>query len=139
MSREIYVLLGMVLCGAAAGVLFDLRRGVNKTLRPPDFITAVSDFLFWIICAVAAAWCIWTLNYGIVRAYEFIGLSLGALLYFLTLSRFVLSFFSFIADGIFKIIAFILKILLTPIRFLYKIICSIHTKRNKKEGPNGDE
>ncbi len=131
------MLLGMVICGAALGALFDLRRGINKAIKPPDFIVGAGDFIFWIIAAAAAAWCAWRLNNGIVRFYELAGLLSGAVLYFLTLSRFVLRFFELISEGILKIIVFIFKILLTPVRFLYKIICSIHTKRS--EGDKGNE
>lgn len=137
MAHEVYVLLGMVICGAALGALFDLKRGINKSIKPPDFIVGAGDFIFWIIAAAAAAWCAWRLNNGIARFYELAGLIGGAVLYFLMLSRFVLRFFELISEGILKIIVFIFKILLTPVRFLYKIIYNIRTKRS--EGDKGNE
>lgn len=139
MTHEIYVLLGMFLCGAALSALFDLRRSLQKAVNLPDFIVAAADFFFWVICAAAVSWCIWTLNSGILRIYEFIGLILGIVIYFLTISRLLIKLFTLLIANILKIIAIILKILLTPIRFLYKIISSIHTKRSKKERLSDNE
>lgn len=133
MKHEVYVLLGMLLCGASLSVLFDLRRGIWKPIKPADFIVIVTDLLFWAICAAAVSWTIWKLNSGILRIYEFVGLFLGALIYFLTLSAFVVRGTAFVTENILKIMKNILKILLTPLIFLYKIIYSIRTKQlNKK-------
>lgn len=141
MTHDIYVLLGMAACGAALSVLFDLRRGIQKAVRLPDFIVIIADMLFWIIAAASAAWCIWVLNSGIIRIYEFIGLILGSVLYFSILSPVVLKFFIFTVKNILKIIAFIFKILLTPIRFLYKIVMVyiLGIKTGKKEESANNE
>lgn len=139
MAHDIYVLLGMVACGAAMSVMFDLRRGFHKAVKLPEFAICVTDFLFWIMCAAAAAWCIWELNSGAVRAYEFVGLALGTVIYFMTLSRYVVAVSAFFSAEILKIIRFIFKILLTPLTFLYKIISNIHIRQNNKERLTNNE
>lgn len=133
MARDIYVLLGMTACGAAMSVLFDLRRGFHKAVKLPEFMVCAADFLFWIMCTAAVAWCVWELNGGVMRAYEFVGLALGGVIYFMTLSRYVVAMSAFFSAGILKIIRFIFKILLTPLTFLYKIISNIHIRQNNKE------
>lgn len=137
MSRDVYVLLVMFLCGAALGVLFDMRRGIQKTAKIPDLAVIIADIIYWVIFTVTVAWCVWRFNNGIVRAFEFIGLFGGALIYFFTLSNFVVRLFAFLSYYILKTITFIFKILLTPARFLYKIISSIHP--NKKERHTDNE
>lgn len=139
MTRDIYVLLGMTACGAAMSVLFDLRRGFHKSVKLPEFAVCAADFIFWIMCAAAVAWCIWVLNGGAVRAYEFVGLILGTVIYFVTLSGYVVAISAFFSAGILKIIRFIFKILLTPLTFLYKIISNIHIRQNNKEGLTDNE
>lgn len=140
MKHEIYALLGMVLCGALLALIFDFRRGAQKAARMPDAAVIIADFLYWIICAAAVAAMIWKLNDGIIRIYEFIGLFLGALLYFLTLSPLVVRAVAFITGYILKIIKIIFKILLTPFLFLYKINSSIHIKLlNKKASRKSEE
>lgn len=110
-------------------MLFDLFRGIRKAVRPPDFIVLATDFLFWVICAAAVSFTIWRINSGILRIYEFIGLISGAVIYFLTLSRFIVRGSAIVSEYIFKIIKIILKFLLTPFVFLYKISSSIHFKK----------
>lgn len=137
MSRDVYVLLVMFLCGAALGVLFDARRGIQKAAKVPDLAVIIADIIYWVIFTVSAAWCVWRFNNGIVRAFEFAGLFCGALIYFLTLSNFVVRLFAFLSCYILKTITFIFKILLTPARFLYKIMLSVHP--NKKERHTDNE
>lgn len=122
MTHDIYVLLGMAVCGAALSALFDVRRGIQKAVILPDLVVIIADLLFWIIAAAAVALCIWIFNSGIIRIYEFIGLVLGSVIYFLVFSPVILRLITSIVKNILKIIAFIFKILLTPIRFLYKIV-----------------
>lgn len=137
MAWDVCVLFVMFLCGAALGILFDMRRGIQKAAKIPDLAVIIADVVYWLICAATVAWCIWRFNSGIVRTFEFLGLFGGALIYFLTLSNFVVRFFAFLSCYILKTIAFIFKILLTPAGFLYKIILSIH--QNKKERHTDNE
>lgn len=140
MRHEIYALLGMALCGALLSFVFDIRRGAQKAVHMPDFAVIAADFLFWLICAAAVVWAIWILNNGAVRTYEFIGLFSGAMLYFATISPFVIKITAAVTGYILKIFKFIFKILLTPFRFLYKIINSIHLKLlNKKARKENNE
>lgn len=143
MKHEIYALLGMALCGALLALIFDIRRGTQKAVRLPDFAVIATDFLFWLICAAAVVWSIWILNNGAVRTYEFIGLFSGAVLYFATISPFIIKIVAFVTGYILKIFKFIFKILLTPFRFLYKIISGIHIQHirllNKKARKKNNE
>ena len=133
MKHEIYALLGMALCGALLALIFDVRRGAQKEVRLPDFAVIAADFLFWLICAGAVIGAIWILNNGIVRTYEFIGLFAGAVLYFATISPFVVKIVAAVTGYILKIMKIIFKILLTPFLFLYKIISSVHIRLSNKK------
>lgn len=140
MKHEIYALLGMAVCGVLLAFVFDIRRGTQKAVRMPDFAVVAADLLFWLICAAAVVWAIWILNDGAVRTYEFIGLFSGAMLYFATISPFIIKLVAAVTGYILKIFKFIFKILLTPFRFLYKIISSIHIKiLNKKARKKNNE
>ena len=141
MRHEIYVLLATVVCGIALSILLDFRRGLQKAINFPDFIVIAADIIYWCAAFAAAVWVIWFFNSGKVRAYEIIGFASGSLLYFFTISPFVLQAFTWIIENILKIIRFIFKILLTPIRFLYKIILvyTLGKKRRKKEEYTANE
>ena len=141
MRHEIYVLLATVVCGIALSILLDFRRGLQKAINFPDFIVIAADIIYWCVAFAAVVWVIWFFNSGKVRAYEIIGFASGSLLYFFTISPFVLQAFTWIIENILKIIRFIFKILLTPIRFLYKIILvyTLGKKRRKKEEYTANE
>ena len=121
MTREVWVLLGMCVCGMLCSVLFDAFRGAHYVLKKHDVIVIISDVVYWAaVCAIVIL-SLWRLNNGEIRGYEFMGLALGAVLYFLTVSAYVYKFFLTINVVFVKIILHIYKILLTLRQFLYKI------------------
>ncbi len=117
MSRETAVFLIMIVCGAALSALFDLFRAARMAAKQGTVAVNVSDTVFWIVAAFALTACVWNFNGGIFRFYEVVGVILGCVFYFLILKLFLL-----IIKNILKFAGLILKILLTPWRFLYKIL-----------------
>ena len=121
MTREVWVLLGMCVCGMLCSVLFDAFRGAHYVLKKHDVIVIISDVVYWAAVCAIVIFSLWRLNNGEIRGYEFMGLTLGAVLYFLTVSAYVYKFFLTINVVFVKIILHIYKILLTLRQFLYKI------------------
>lgn len=122
-SEQTIVFLAMSVCGAVIGILFDLFRSFRLLARPKGAAVHVSDFLFCLLAMTVLFGGLIYFNNGQLRWYVFLGLILGGILYFLICSAYLLSFFMFIERAFVKIIRIILKILLTPARFLYKILC----------------
>lgn len=122
MPRELIVFFVMVCCGAAAAVFFDFLRAVRIFFKPNGIVVGITDTVFWTLSAFAATACVWNFYDGKLRFFEPVGLGLGAVLYFLLLSKWILRFFLFLIENIFKIVRVIFKILLTPALFLYKIL-----------------
>ncbi len=120
MTREVWALLGMCGCGIVCSALFDAFRSIHRVMRH-DAAVIISDIIYWALVCAAVIYSLWLLNGGELRGYEFVGLFTGALLYFLTVSAYVYSFFLTICGFCVKIIARIYKILLTLRGFLYKI------------------
>ena len=121
-SREVYVFLAMIICGGALAVVFDMLRVMRMILNPSAVIVSASDILFWIFAAFVISAAAWNLNSGIFRFYEPLGIILGAVIYFLLFSKWILKLFLFIFENILKFAKLIFKILLTPPKFLYKIL-----------------
>lgn len=122
MYYEVYVFFGMILCGAACSVAFDVLRAFRIAVKPCNAAVVVTDVLFWIFSCFTVTAFVWNLNSGIFRFYEPIGIVLGVVFYFLTCSGVFLRLFLFIFENILKFVRFIFKILLTPSQFLYKIL-----------------
>ena len=122
MSAQAALFLASVVCGVTLSVIFDLFRAVRITLKPNAVITAVTDIIYTFIAFAAVIYCVWDYGSGKFRYYEILGLGIGSVIYFASVSRFVLRVFLFTVEKICQIFGFILKILLTPLRFLYKIL-----------------
>lgn len=121
-SEQTVVFLAMSLCGALVGVLFDLFRSFRLLAKPRSAVVHLSDFLFCLLGLILLFSVLVHFNGGQLRWYVFLGTILGAVLYFSAISSYVLRFLMFTECMFVKIIRIILKILLTPARFLYKIL-----------------
>lgn len=121
-SKEAFVFLCSVLCGAVIFFVFDLFRLLRKKSGACTFFVHIQDGMFWLIAFLIMFFVIFYANNGTLRFYEILGASLGALIYGFTLSGWVFWLLEKVTDlfsGIFK---FFLKILLTPLYFAYNIL-----------------
>lgn len=124
---------------AAAGTLgivaFDFLYAVSIGCGAKGIIKHILEFL----SAFAACAVVW---YGLLkfasgqaRLCTVLCAAIGVVLYIMTLRKLVFCGFCVILEKIFDFFHFILKILLTPARFLYKMVYVVlYTKRNR----NGD-
>ena len=135
------MLLGMCACGVLCSVMFDAFRGAHYVLKKHDVIVIISDVIYWAAVCAIIIYSLWHLNTGEIRGYEFAGLILGAILYFLTVSAYVYKFFLTVNVKCVKIIGHIYKILLTLRGFLYKItvapVMGAASKLKNKKRING--
>jgi len=125
-----------VLMGAAFGLLFDAFRIIRIAIPVADVIIAAQDILFFSICAVAAFFYLLGHADGRVRFFLLVGILLGAVIYFCTLSipimgvsrviiafvRGVLRFFwRYLILPILRLIYWIVSVVLYPVRLLLNI------------------
>lgn len=110
--------------------MFDFFRVLRKKIKTKDIITYVQDVIFWILTGISMLYCIYTFNNGEIRLYEFIGILLGTILYFLTVSKLFININSAILTFITKILQIFIiipfKIIIKPFKILfYKILHKI--------------
>jgi len=110
-----------VINGLIIGLLFDVFRILRKSFKTSDLITILQDILFWILTGIIILYSIFVFNNGEIRFFMFIGIFLGAGLYMLLLSKYVIKFSVTIISILKKIISFILKIIFFPLQWIYKI------------------
>ena len=122
-SHELYVLLQSALAGILISFIFDIFRIVRKKVSAGMFLSAAQDILFWILATVIMFFFIYFANKGAIRFYQFLGAFLGSMLYFLLFSRCIFVFLCHFIDIFCKIFEFFLKILLTPLKITYKLLC----------------
>ncbi len=83
-SQQAEIFLIAVISGGALGLVYDI-------LRLPVFVLGnwwryISDMLFWICASASAFFVIFYFNSGVMRLFEFAGIVLGLIPYFLVLS-----------------------------------------------------
>lgn len=106
-SVQLYQLGIMVLTGALIGFVFDAYRAMRHAKRPGIAATALGDALFWAMATLTVLAAVFYANWGEVRVYVFLGLTLGAVLYFKLASPLL-----------FRLLRFVWEVVVTVTRFL---------------------
>ena len=149
--EQLFCLIAFTVTGIVIGVLFDIFRILRRSFKTADWLTTLQDILFWILAGLIILFSIFKFNNGEIRSYIFVGITLGVLIYMLTLSRYIVKYSVIIIKFLKKIISYpinlILKIfnflLVKPLRFLaqkistfFKKIFQSMTKGIKKKEKN---
>ena len=88
----------VLLAGANLGLFFDFFRVIRGPLRPGHTATPFSDQLFWAAVTPGLALYLFLANWGELRGYEVIGLTLGLFFFRLFLSGLVISVLLWLVD-----------------------------------------
>ncbi len=119
--EELLVFLYALITGASLFLLYDFLRACTQKGNCSLFVLNVTDGIFVTVACMIVLFVTLTVSRGIVRFFEFFGIFLGAVLYKLLLSRLFSALFIIITNGIFIFFEIFFKILLTPMKFMYKI------------------
>ena len=111
-----------VISGIGISIFFDIFRVLRKSIKTSNLITYVEDFIFWIIVGTFLIWELFTISYGYLRSYIFIGLILGVILYLITLSKYFIKINVKILNFIKKIILKIISSLKNLASFIGKLL-----------------
>lgn len=114
------VFLSCILAGAMFGLIFDFFRIVRRSVSRRELVTNICDALFWIFATLFFTGWIFSVNDGALRWYVFASTLIGAMLYFMLISRFFVGAGVFIVSVLKKIFIFILKIILMPVSFIVR-------------------
>lgn len=113
--------------GLLIGVLFDINRAIKKNFSFVKLIGALFDVLFWLIVTVVSFVVINAVENFNIRYYHFVALFFGFLIYYATISKFVLKtldfVISFFVNLILKTTTFLFKL---TVGFYYILIYTIH-------------
>lgn len=113
----VFFILGMV-----CSFVFDTFRVSERFFRSNMLVSVLKDILFWLVVTVLMFAICLKFNNGEIRFFMFIGVFAGALLYFNTLSRYVMNILYLIINILKNILGFIFKILLMPFKLVLKLV-----------------
>lgn len=122
---EILIFLWSLLTGAVLMMMYDLFSIFANSKELSVFVLNVFDGIFVVCATTLTLFVFLNISNGYIRSYEFLGALIGGILYKITLSKLIKALFVKIFFVIFTIFDFFCKILLTPIKFTYKIIYNI--------------
>ena len=117
--------IGFVTCigaGICSGVLFDFLLLLRYHLFGSKYFRIVFDMLFWTSCALLLFYSIFAVSGGVMRWYVFAGYGIGIGIYFAGLCKYVRKVLRFIIICVKKIVGFIFRLILKPLRLLYRVL-----------------
>lgn len=120
-NNQLYIFLIYIASGMVIGIFFDMFRVLRKSMKTSNLITYIEDTIFWIIVGLFLIWEIFTISYGELRSYIFIGLFIGLVIYMLSVSKYFIKINVKIVTFFKKILLKILKIVNNIFNFILKI------------------
>lgn len=125
-TNQIYLFSIYFICGIIIGIFFDFFRILRQSFKTSDIVTYIEDIIFGILTGIFLIFIIFIFDNGELRAFTFIALVLGAILYLLTISRYfirinvnILTFLKKVIVKTFIIISYPFKIIK---KYFFKLI-----------------
>lgn len=106
-TRELMIFIYFILEGIVGGILMDLLRASRRNRKVHDLVVYLEDFVYWLVIGGLVIWLSYTLDAGTIRMYMILGVFLGMLIYFLTLTKIVYKVFDFICRYSLRLIRWI--------------------------------
>ena len=123
-TNQAYLFFIFALNGILIGLLFDFFIISRKVFDTNDVVTYIEDILFWILAGAIVLYSIFVFNNGEIRLYMFLGIILGAFVYMLFISSYIIK----INVRIINVLKKVFGILMIPFKFIYKLLQKILLK-----------
>jgi spore cortex biosynthesis protein YabQ len=122
MSRQTALFFSTVCAGAAIGVIYDFFRIFRKTTPHKNAFVQIEDLIFWLAATLLMFYFMLHASFGEIRFFVIIGVSVGMLLYFATLSKLVIKIFVAVVNFMKQVVAAAFKIILLPVTLIIKLL-----------------
>lgn len=130
-SNQLTIFGWAVLYGVIIGLVYDFVRIFRRIVPHARVFIGLEDFFFWMIAGLFIFNYIFNINQGVMRGFIFVGISLGCLLYLMTVSKLIIRYVTKLLFSLIKFIKMILKIMFTPLGILLKPIKFFSKKTTK--------
>lgn len=107
--------------GIIIGILFDFFRIIRKSFKITDIGTYIQDILFWLISGFIFLYSMCVFCNGELRWFMVFGVLIGACIYIITISKYVISFSVGFINITKNIFLKILNIVFFPFKILYRV------------------
>jgi spore cortex biosynthesis protein YabQ len=121
-SNQGFVFVSCVLCGVAVGFIFDLFRILRRLSRTSQSAAVAEDLIYWMIAAIVFFLCVLKVNSGELRLYQFVGAGVGAGVYCITVSKYVIDVSVKTIRFLTKVLTVVIKIILMPLMVTSRLL-----------------
>ena len=111
-QANLFIIFSLV--GVIIGLLFDVFRILRKMINSNDILTYIEDIVFWILTGIIIIYAMYRFCDGELRFFMILGIVFGTIIYLLTISKYIIKFFTIFFNIIKKIIVY-------PITLLHNI------------------
>lgn len=117
-TNQAYLFLIFAMNGILIGLLFDFFRISRKVFSTNDVTTYMEDVLFWILAGAIMLYSIFVFNNGELRLYMFLGILLGAFIYLVFISSYIIK----INVKIINLLKKVVGIVIIPFKYIYQLL-----------------
>jgi len=121
-ASQVFYFLITIFTGLLIGIFFDVYRELQMVLKLKRLGTNISDFLFWVFATFFVFFLLLYTSYGEVRAFGFIGIGMGLLLYTSYFSRWSRKIIRLTFSLLFKVIFLVWSVIRLPVIFFQKML-----------------
>lgn len=121
-----------LLAGAGLFLLYDILRIIRRILPHGTVAVGIEDFFYWLVCTGVVFVMLYRENDGMVRGFALLGMAVGTVLYYLLLSRYVVSLHVFLLKSVLQLLHKVFGVLFAPVRRLGKKVGRFLKKELKK-------
>ncbi|MGM0370572.1 MAG: spore cortex biosynthesis protein YabQ [Bacillota bacterium] len=88
---QFFTFLNMILVGMIISIIFDFYRILKRKFGFSVYLTNLLDFLFFLVMPISILGRLIQINGGQLRWYIFFGVFSGAVIYYITISEFIIN------------------------------------------------
>ena len=93
LANEVTIFFKSIIFGMGIGLLLDCFRIIRKLVPHNDILVIMQDGLFSMFTFLYIFMIIYVVNQGQIRLYILLGIILSNIVYFLTISKYIIKFF----------------------------------------------
>ena len=112
-GNEAVFFLYSILEGIALIFVYDIFRIFRRIIKHGNVWIGIEDIIYWIFCTIAVFLLLYQKNDGMMRAFCFLGILFGMMVYYFLFSRSIIKicvfFFGGILNGVRKLIHFFVR------------------------------
>ena len=123
-SNQAYLFFVFIINGVLIGLLFDFFRISRKVFHTNDMVTYIEDVLFWILAGSIMLYSIFVFNNGELRLFMFLGVVLGAFVYMVFVSSYIIKINVKVINALKKVF----EIVIIPFQAIYRILHKLFLK-----------